>query len=681
MQARATIARTRAARAGVGLRLFLLCALAGSGACSSKTPVPFKREPAESTAAEAPAPAPDAPAAGTSYEDATRQVNVETVEIARSEGSFRAVLPWPFDPATQPEPGAPEQRVDDPRPRPRGALIVSTDARGRALLESWVPEAGGLRARDTLPLLPVADGCKIEGAALSRIGPKLALAALELACATPPPEAANAKAAQAASPEPEPPPEPDSVRREQHSLVLNVDGSARKLVHLASLPPASASDALSLRLHVTAVDQDGDGYPDVHADAELTSGAEVLRVPLAWLNRSTGLSRERAEPETSLATLSEQAYQQAQTDPVAALPLAERVLAVHAALCQESGAARLLVDESVGLTCGASAAAGRAAVVRALGLAKKQQLMPALAARAQLDSPAYKVAPEDRERVLAAMGTIRGQTSFTWLRGPALSAPSAPRVRMPALGFSAEEQLILRGPVAQSYDLRTRSATPTSSAQGVVMSHPNGQYAVVDLLADCDSRYLRVVPAGAIVSGYVAAASGKDVSLGKDQANRPGCSARTRRSDSSGTVVLGLSTEGAVVVQGMTARVIPLDAQGGSAGPPRTLSDREPVPALFAPGALSSDGLRHAVATSEGVALVERGVTPSTTLVRSPASCTGRISDVALSPSGQRIAMLCSGTVYWAEPTAPTSASAQAPNTPPAGSAAGPQNTAGVREH
>jgi hypothetical protein len=653
---------------------------ASMGACSSKTPVPFKREPAESSAADAPGPAPDAPTSGTSYDDATRRVSLEAVEITRSQGSFRAVLPWSFEPSAQP---TPSDQPAPSAPQP-GALVVSTDERGAALLESWVPGPEGLRTRDTAPLLATADGCKIASAALGRLGPKLALATLELACASLPPARANAKGAPGAAdtpaPEPEAPPEPESVRREHHSLVLTVEGATRTLVHLASLPPASADDMLSLTLHVTGVDQDHDGYPDVHADAELSTGGEALHVPLAWLNRPSGLSRERAEPETTLATLAEQAYQQAQSDPVAALPLAERVLAVHAALCQESGGARLLVDESVGLTCGASAAAGRAAVVQTLALAKKQQLMPALAARARLDSPAYKVAPADRERVLAAMGTIRGQTSFTWQRGPALSTPSAPRVRLPALAFSAEEQLILRGALAQSYDLRTRSAAPTSAPQGVVMSHPNGHYAVVDLLADCDGRYLRVVPAGAIVSGYVAATSGKDVSLGEGHENLPGCSARARRSDTSGSVVLGLSAEGAIVVQGMTVRVVPLDAQGGGAGPVRTLSGRDPVPALLAPGALSSDGRRHAVVTSEGVALVERGVSPSTTLVRSPASCTGRISDVALSPSGQRIAMLCNGTVYWAEPTAATSASALTPNTPPAGSAAGPQNTAGVRE-
>jgi hypothetical protein len=99
----------------------------------------------------------------------------------------------------------------------------------------------------------------------------------------------------------------------------------------------------------------------------------------------------------------------------------------------------------------------------------------------------------------------------------------------------------------------------------------------------------------------------------------------------------------------MTLRVVPIAAAGGGNGEPRVLADTEPAPALLAPGALAQDGLRHALATSEGVAIVDRGPSPGTTLVRSPASCTGKVSDVALSPSGKRVAMLCSGHVYWAQ--------------------------------
>jgi hypothetical protein len=300
-------------------------------------------------------------------------------------------------------------------------------------------------------------------------------------------------------------------------------------------------------------------------------------------------------------------------------------------------------------------------VVRALALAKQQQLLPALQARGRLSGPEYRVEAADRERVNVAIAAIRGQTSYLWEHGPELPQSVGPTVRLPALGFVTEDQLLLRGTIAQSYDLNTHAATPSALSPSVVMYGPGASFAVVDMVRDCAGQYLRSVPGSAVVSGYVTSARGKDAPLVPERAGTEGCADRTRRSDYSGWTVLGLSDQGALLAKGSELQLIPLGADGTSSGPGRMLSASEPAPPLLAAGAVAQGGFRHAMATSEGIAVIDRGPKPGSTLIRTPASCTARIADVAISPSGQRFAMTCAGRIYWAH-AAP--APAAAPTTP-----------------
>jgi hypothetical protein len=94
-------------------------------------------------------------------------------------------------------------------------------------------------------------------------------------------------------------------------------------------------------------------------------------------------------------------------------------------------------------------------------------------------------------------------------------------------------------------------------------------------------------------------------------------------------------------------------------GAPRTLGASEPAPSLPAPGALDRSTRYFSIATSEGVAIVDRENPNNARLVRTPASCIGgRVSDPALSPSARKLAMLCAGRVYVAEPAAPSGSTA-----------------------
>lgn len=639
-------------------RVLVACALLSASGCKDgcgKTPVPFKR------GGDVQAPSVDAgqiATEGTQFAAETRSITLAKTSVERADGAFRAALDWDLN-----ADGAAD------------AVVIATDADSRASFETWTRPPGDAapQKRGSVALLATQAGCIVETAALSRLAADLVLAKLDVSCAgdamppgdeppfsanspTPapatPPTAATPPAAalpSAEPPAPEPPPEPGTRARALHQYILTADVSPRVLLHLAALPAVDPSDTTSLQLSVSSRDQDADQHGDVLVTADLaTDGTEPHSVPLVWLNRPSGFARERTEPEQSLAALVEPAYQGAARDAVASLPVALAVLATHRALCHESGAARIWVDESAGLGCGPSAAAGRAAVIRALAVAKQQQLLAALEARAQLDDPGYRVEPADRERVTAALATIRGQTSYVWERGPDISPANGPSVRLPALGFATDDQLLVRGATGIAYDVRTRASSPSAVAQSVVMAGPGARVAIVDLVRDCAGRYLRLVPASSIVSGFVAAGRGVDVALASERPVAEGCNGGVRRPDRSGWNVLGWTERGALLASGMNLQLVPIDADGKSAGPARMLATAEPAPALTAPGALSQNGLRHALATSEGVAIIERGSKPSTTLIRSPASCAARISEVAISPSGQRVAMLCSGHVYWA---------------------------------
>ncbi|HKU42540.1 MAG TPA: hypothetical protein VJR89_30490 [Polyangiales bacterium] len=599
------------------------------GGCG-KTPVPFKRGPQPAAQTEK---APELPAQGTQYARLTRDIKLGESQLTRSDGAFRAAFDWDLGADGSPD-----------------LLVVATDERPQAALETWTkPESGAATKRATLPLTPIGAGCDVEQANLSRLGPELVLAVLDLVCvqdAEPP-----VGTPTPSDPLNQPPPQPGTQTHALHQFVISgARAEPRLLLHLAVLPPSDPTDASAIKLTVASQDTDADQHSDVLVSAEIAAAGATTTVPLLWLNRPSGLARDRAEPERTLASLADPAFQN--PDPVAALPAAQQVLETHRVLCHESGAARLWVDESLGLACGASTAAGRAAVVRALALAKQQQLLPALQARNRLSGGEYRVEAADRERVNAAIATIRGQTSYVWERGPDVAMPNAPNVHLPALGFVSEDQLLVR-PLGQIYDLNTRAAQPSTLGTGMIMSSPSGQFAAIDVVRDCAGQYLRLVPSTAIVSGYVASGRGQDVALVAERAGTEGCADRTRRTDHSGWTVLGLTQQGALLAKGAELQLIPIDAEGKSAGPARVLAPGEAVSPLAAAGALTPNGLRYALATTEGVAVIDRGAQPGSSLIRTPASCTARIADVAISPSGQRFAMTCAGRVYWAHAAEP----------------------------
>jgi hypothetical protein len=110
-----------------------------------------------------------------------------------------------------------------------------------------------------------------------------------------------------------------------------------------------------------------------------------------------------------------------------------------------------------------------------------------------------------------------------------------------------------------------------------------------------------------------------------------------------------MNAQGALFARGATLYELPLE---GLATGARSVSGSERLSPLTSPGPLDRDARHFALATSEGVAVIDRSA-GTAKLVRRPPSCAaGPVSDVAIAPSSGRLAMLCGGHLYVAEPAA-----------------------------
>lgn len=616
--------------------------------CEDKTPVPFKR--GEGVLAGALAPAADAGARAApggltasaviaSYAEGTVRVIVEGAAVERGEGSFRASL-----------------AVDLDGDGARDAMFLGSDAQGRPRVEAALRKATVLTLGGATSFTPEDANCTLDVAQLSPLGDALAVATLSMSCApktlAAPPSAAIEPAAMQAP--------------RTHRYVVTLEATPRVLLHV-SLRDAGAEHT-PLGVALASEDRDADGHTDVRIDLDVAMHAGPPRkLALLWFDRPSGLARDGTEPEQTLGALAAEASGHLPKDPDRALLASEAALALHARLCRERGRAELAIDDQAGLACGASIASGRAAVIRVVSLARKRALLPALDAFAALSLPAYRVDDAQKQRAARALATIPGDTEYVWREGPALRAPDAPAVRLPALGFLDEAQLLLRGPVAQSYDLGTQEVAQVALSGSVLVRDPRSAIVVTDIVRSCDGRRLKAAQATEGLEGPFAASALGAATVGArvDRAPvaDPSCAPTGDDSnDGLGLSVLGFTAQGLLIARGgaLLSVATPTDATSEA----RELAADAPAPALVSGGALSADGLRYVLATSQGVAIVTRGAATSVRLVRTPASCALSPSDAAISPSGQRIAMLCNGKVYLATlatAAAPVAAPASAP--------------------
>ena len=644
-------------------RRCLLCLcwvwLGACRACDSRTPVPFKRGGPDAAMRDAGPAAQAGPREdpAQSYPDGTREITVAETRIERG-ADIRASLLQDLDG---------DKHAD--------VLLVTSDDAGQAQLEAVVGGATQAAAPVPLHAKPVASSCHTLGAKLRALGPELGLASVDFMCdaqsgadssPTPPPAAANAVEPETLAPTDLPPPEPrDAAAHTQH-FVFSLGTSPRVVLRVAA-DWQEAEGPVSPELSIAGADVDNDQLGDVQVGLSVKDAKpDTPKLTLVWLNRPTGLARERQEPEAALLAQWEAAQRLLDKKPQEALTRATQTLALHSLLCKETGNARLWIDNSRGLVCGASNAAGKALALSAIANARLSALLPALEARHMLDRPAYSLDARSRELVAKAIGTIHGDTSYVWTAGPNVRPASAPGLRLPALGFIDENTLLLRGPVAQTYDLTTRTIAPTGIAGSVLASDPGQHFVLTDIVRGCAGLQVRVVPFGRIIGGIVTGAPSSEPLLSPEPAapDFPACQDPKRaRSERAGFQLLGMNAQGAVFARGKHVWLLPLDASGNATGSAHEVSKTDPFSPLQTPSALDQSARHVALATSEGVALIDRAQ-DSARLIRSPASCAGgTVSDAVISPSARKLAMLCAGRVYVAEPaTANESGATPRPN-------------------
>jgi len=636
--------------------------------------------------------------AGSSYGADTTRIELDgrVLALAPGSGAIRAALELPRS-------GNDES----------GLLLVTQDAEGRPALQLARGQAGAWGAPQRVAELAAAGACTLREGRLELLDAGFALAKADLDCpalpapgasappgtpgvaapnpgrATPPaavasgtgprvaptaPDPGQAAQPSAGPPPPDPPappgtPEPTSAaptaaaaapptQAERHLWAVALEGAPRVLEHFAA--PLLGQEAPGLRVEPALVsrDLDADGHADLALALDVRGGGQPdTRIEIALLSRAGGLAQDATEPEKTLLALADQAKTDRRGNPKRAAELASRVLALHGALCRESGSALVRVGGVQGLPCGASLAAGRAASVQTALLAGQGKLLEALELHDRLQSPAYRLTDNDRERVRVALEARSDAQGYEFRPGPALATGAAPSVRRSAIAFLDEQRLLLRGSPAQSYDVASGALAPIGMPGDLLLSDPSGRYAISGLYRSCEGYHLSIVEATRIVAGMVTGPSVSEPLFAPappPQAARCPELTREQRRDTGGFRVLGWTAKGVLIGHGPSLRLLALDASARAAAPASELAAGAAVPAQSHSAELSADGRYHALITPLGIAIhdLKQG---GSRLVPVPDG-TQAVTDVALSPSGQRLAIVRGGRVLLGLPRAPGAA-------------------------
>lgn len=663
----------------------LVLALSGCGGCDDGRNVPFKRDETPAPGAigatkdaAAGEPAADAfvPNKGRTHPEGTRRIDVGDDVIEIDAGSLRASL-----------------EVDLDADGDLDVLFVGTGDDGTLSLSRAERSAKGLSTPEHRAALGKArPDCAIETAELERFAPGFVAVRSETRCRlTVRAEEAAASAAlpgttrdPAAAPAALPGASSNwaTAPSNAHDLwIATIEAMPRVVSDLGWQDGGGGPSEPARFAGVTlgSGDIDGDGHGDVKLSlaVQLAPAETPVALALDLFDRPAGLARNPAEPEATITGLANQARGHLRKNTEQALMESGRALALHAALCRETGQARVTLAGVQGLSCGRSRGAGRAASVRAAALAKTGQLLAAIEALQTLDDDAYDVAEADRERAREAVAA-HASKELVWRAGPPIAPVERPAVRLAALGFLDEDTLLLRGSTAHSMRIGAERAEPIGMSGDVLVRDPKGGLAAVEIFRSCEGPRVRIVRAEQVVAGIVAGASIAEPLVAAEPPPSPHrCPAplpAAARNDTAGFRVLDWTDAGLLLSRGATLWRLALDAEGKGQAPAREVAAGDEARAAH-PGGLSETGRHLAVATALGIAVIERA-TGAAMLVPYSGPLEGAapsaIRDVAVAPSGRRIALVYAGRVHFtveqpaappAEPVAPLS---EAPSAPPA---------------
>jgi hypothetical protein len=632
-------------RAGLAL---VLLPLLGCSSCSGDRAVPFKRgvaagepttDPGTGRAVPPAATGPGLPGAPTppshGYPAGTARIELGGRSLSLEHGAVRAALEVTLE-------------GDDAS----SLLLVLEDVAGAASLARAHRAGPGWSPPEPVAALSgggagPAAACSLQSASLVGLGTSYALAETSLDCtatatspAAPQPAAPATTTAPAAPPPREPPPAPAATHAQHHLWIATLEQPPRVLEHVATLDPEGPEQP-RVTATVQSRDLDDDGLADVLLALDVAVGEPPTHVEIKLYNRAGGLARDTAEPERTLLELADRAKAERRSNAADAGALARRALALHGALCRESGTARLLLGTAHGLDCGASLGAGRAASVLAAVLATEGKLLDALARFQTLDQPSYRLTDNDRERARYALKSRVDEHGYAWRAGPALEPATGPQARRGAVAFIDEGHLLLRGAPGRSYDLGSGTLEPIGIPAQIAITDPSGRFALSTVVRSCDGYRLDVVLATQVVAGMVAGPSVSEPLIARAEPP-PGahCPELTReqRADTGGLRALEWTPQGVLLARGAELLLLPLDAAAAARGEARVLAPTDAVPGLSQSGELTADGRYHALITPLGLAIQDRK--QGSTRLIAPPDGAGAITELALSPSGSILAVV-----------------------------------------
>jgi len=410
--------------------------------------------------------------------------------------------------------------------------------------------------------------------------------------------------------------------KRENLWVLSIEAQPRVRERITVFPPNRGSD-VPIELSLRVEDHDSDGYDDVIAETRI--GTTV--VPLTWLNRPGGFSRDGSQPEATFQQLADQAAAMLGSDVSGAEKLALEVLDAFGALCRESGGARLGLSGTQGLQCRRSPGAARASTVAAAAAIRQANFVRALELQRWWNRSVTKPTAEDRQLVHDAWQRAKAKSTATWQRLDSEAGPVP-------LHFLDSDTLVIGGHQPRKIQISTGTRSSLSALEALPsIRDPESRFRVDGVRVTCAGFEAKVGP--------VRGKRTHRVPIDRTVAGTPCKTPIDRPASALEWAVLGWAPQGLLAASGDRLRIVPLDAFAKPAGRPIDLAPGSPLPAPIRGARITPDGSRYVIPHSQGI-VVRDWKTEATGLWLRPSdwdTVPGGVRSVAISPDGRRVAV------------------------------------------
>jgi hypothetical protein len=248
-----------------------------------------------------------------------------------------------------------------------------------------------------------------------------------------------------------------------------------------------------LALHIDGSDVDHDAVGDV----TLTADVEGAAAKIVLLDRSAGLSRDKAEPAASFATLASGAAARLEKKDVkGALAATQRIRALHRALCDPSPRVSPIAGMGA-LPCDVAGPLRKAEIVNARALALDGARLRALF---ELDVAQRLGEKVDVKMLAPNVEVVKAKDARTI--DQAVSRPARGAPSFSPLAFEADGSFVMR-----TSDTDALRVVPGAAASGddagsptawpLPMMSPDHAQRIVEIYDPCDEAAVRVTLAGA----------------------------------------------------------------------------------------------------------------------------------------------------------------------------------------